>query len=179
MKVIGKIIDVIFNLVEWICAILFAVLVALTFIQVCARFFHTSATWTEEIVNFSMIWVAMLGACILMRLKGHMAIDNLSNALHGIAKAVFNLISVGFQVLFLISMVIGYIDYFPKVSAQRSPALQLNMGIIYSIFLIAPVIMLLGLVDYWVVKKGQTAGYSEEDELLKQVQAENAADEEG
>ena len=36
--------------------------------------------------------------------------------------------------------------------------------------------MLLGLADYWLIHRGKTAALSEEDELLRQVQAENQAD---
>lgn len=177
MKTIGKIIDILFKIVEVVLALLFAVMVVLVFIQVLARFiFNSSTTWTEEIVNYSMIWVSMLGACVLMRVKGHMAIDNISNALKGIAKLLFNIVSVGFQVLFLVSTIIGFFRFLPTASIQVSPVLKLNMGLVDSIFLIAPILMLIGLFDYWAIKKGQQAGYSEEDELLKQVKAEAAAE---
>ena len=177
MKTIGKIIDIIFKIVEWIIAILFAVMVVLVFIQVTTRFLlNSSTTWTEEIVNYSMMWIAMLAACVLMRVKGHMAIDNVANALKGPAKLIFNIISVGIQVFFLVSMILGFFDFLPTASVQVSPVLQLNMGMVDTIFLIAPILMLIGLFDYWIVKKGQQAGYSEEDELLKQVQEEAAAE---
>lgn len=177
MKTIEKIIDILFVIVDIALALLFAVMVLLVFIQVLARFiFNSSTTWTEEIVNYSMIWISMLGACVLMRAKGHMAIDNIANALKGIPKLVFTVVSVGFQVFFLISMIIGFFRFAPTASLQVSPVLHLNMGLIDSIFLISAVLMLIGLFDYWVVKKGQQAGYSEEDELLKQVKAEAALD---
>lgn len=49
---------------------------------------------------------------------------------------------------------------------------------IYSIFLISGVLMLLGLIDYWIIHRGKIAAYSEEDELLKKVQEESTVDKE-
>lgn len=172
MKVIEKTIDFIFKTIEILIAVLFGVMVVLVFMQVLARVLNASLTWSEEIVNYSMIWIAMLGGCVLMRSRGHMAIDNVINALKGPAKVIIEVISVSLQVVFLVLLIIGFFQFYPTAAVQSSPVLQLNMGLIYMIFPASGILMLLGLIDYWIVNKGSLKAYSEEDVLLKQVQEE-------
>ena len=159
MKAVEKIIDVIFKAVEWVIAFLVGLMTALVFLQIVNRaILNVSLTWSEEIVNYSMIWIAMLGACVLVRNNGHMAIDNFIKALKGPLRKVV--------------MLLGIIEFFPVAAKQFSPVLRLDMAAIYSIFFISGILMLLALVDYWVIHRGKIAAYSEEDELLKKVQEE-------
>lgn len=67
MKAVAKIIDMIFKAVEWVITALVALMSALVLLQVINRaILNTSLTWSEEIVNYSMIWIAMLGSCLLV-----------------------------------------------------------------------------------------------------------------
>lgn len=173
MKAIEKIIDVIFKAVEWVIAFLVGLMTALVFLQIVNRaILNVSLTWSEEIVNYSMIWIAMLGACVLVRNNGHMAIDNFIKALKGPLRKVIMTVSVLLQVAFVIVMLLGIIEFFPAAAKQFSPVLRLDMAAIYSVFFISGILMLLALVDYWVIHGGKIAAYSEEDELLKKVQEE-------
>ena len=173
MKAVEKIIDVIFKAVEWVIAFLVGLMTALVFLQIVNRaILNVSLTWSEEIVNYSMIWIAMLGACVLVRNNGHMAIDNFIKALKGPLRKVIMAVSVLLQVAFVIVMLLGIIELFPVAAKQFSPVLRLDMAAIYSIFFISGILMLLALVDYWVIHRGKIAAYSEEDELLKKVQEE-------
>ena len=173
MKAVEKIIDVIFKAVEWVIAFLVGLMTALVFLQIVNRtILNVSLTWSEEIVNYSMIWIAMLGACVLVRNIGHMAIDNFIKALKGPLRKVIMAVSVLLQVAFVIVMLLGIIEFFPVAAKQFSPVLRLDMAAIYSIFFISGILMLLALVVYWVIHRGKIAAYSEEDELLKKVQEE-------
>ena len=171
MKSIGKIIDLIFAVVKYFIAMLFGWLVILVFLQVFNRFLLNSAlAWSEEIANYTMMWIALLGASMLMRNRGHMAVNNLLDASKGTVKTVMTAISVVLQAIFLCSWIYGCVVFLPTVKGMRSPATRLPMEIV----------MLVGLFDYWVVKKGCEAAYSEEDEMLKKIQEEqmNAGKEE-
>ena len=173
MKAVEKIIDVIFKAVEWVIAFLAGLMTALVFLQIVNRaILNVSLTWSEEIVNYSMIWIAMLGACVLVRNNGHMAIDNFIKALKGPLRKVIMAVSVLLQVAFVIVMLLGIIEFFPVAAKQFSPVLRLDMAAIYSICFISGILMLLTLVDNWVIHRGKIAAYSEEDELLKKVQEE-------
>lgn len=129
MKAVEKIIDVIFKAVEWVIAFLVGLMTALVFLQIVNRaILNVSLTWSEEIVNYSMIWIAMLGACVLVRNNGHMAIDNFIKALKGPLRKVIMAVSVLLQVAFVIVMLLGIIEFFPVAAKQFSPVLRLDMG---------------------------------------------------
>ena len=67
MKSIGKIIDLIFAVVKYFIAMLFGWLVILVFLQVFNRFLLNSAlAWSEETANYTMMWIALLGASMLI-----------------------------------------------------------------------------------------------------------------
>lgn len=88
MKAVAKIIDMIFKAVEWVITALVALMSALVLLQIINRaILNTSLTWSEEIVNYSMIWIAMLGSCLLVRNNGHMAVDNFLKMLRGVPKS--------------------------------------------------------------------------------------------
>lgn len=181
MKSIGKIIDLIFAVVKYFIAMLFGWLVILVFLQVFNRFLLNSAlAWSEEIANYTMMWIALLGASMLMRNRGHMAVNNLLDASKGTVKTMMTAISVVLQAIFLCSWIYGCVVFLPTVKGMRSPATRLPMEIVDSVFLISGILMLIGLFDYWVVKKGCEAAYSEEDEMLRKIQEEqmNAGKEE-
>lgn len=92
---------------------------ALVFLQIVNRaILNVSLTWSEEIVNYSMIWIAMLGACVLVRNNGHMAIDNFIKALKGPLRKVIMAVSVLLQVAFVIVMLLGIIEFFPVAAKQ-------------------------------------------------------------
>ena len=175
LKLIEKGIDILFLIVKYMIAVLFTVLVVLVFFQVFNRFIvRKSLTWSTELANFVMMWIALLGSAVLMRNKGHMAINNILDALHGAVKKAITVISVTVQFLFLIGWVYGCMVYLPTLAAQKSPVLQLNMAMVNSVFLITGVLMLVAMIDYWIIKCGREAAYSEEDELIKRMMEENS-----
>lgn len=173
VKIIGKAIDGIFSLVKYAIVLLFLALVALVFLQVFNRFvLRDSLTWSTELANYAMMWITLLGSAVLMRAKGHMAINNVLDALHGVPRVVVCTISVLLQCLFLAAWIYGCVVFLPTVSAQYSPVLRLNMAMVNSVFIIAGILMLLAMFDYWVVKQGQATVYSEEDELIQRMKEE-------
>ena len=123
MKSIGKIIDLIFAVVKYFIAMLFGWLVILVFLQVFNRFLLNSAlAWSEEIANYTMMWIALLGASMLMRNRGHMAVNNLLDASKGTVKTMMTAISVVLQAIFLCSWIYGCVVFLPTVKGMRSPA---------------------------------------------------------
>jgi len=177
VKIIEKIIDIIFIAVKYAIVVLFSILVVLVFVQVFNRFvLNVSVTWSTEIANYSMMWITLLGAAALLRNKGHMAISNVLDALHGIPQKVVTGISVLFQCLFIIGWIYGCIVFLPTVVGQYSPALHLNMVVVDSVFLLTGILMLLSIFDYWIVKGEHVTIYSEEDKLIQQAKEDNQAD---
>jgi len=122
---------------------LFAVLTVAVFAQVVARYaFNQPPTWTEELARFCQVWIVLLASSICVRKGSHLAVDYLGPALRpGVRRAVAvftgSLIAVYSAVVVIWGvrlMMIGWV--------QTSPAMQLNMGLVYLVFPIAGGLML-------------------------------------
>lgn len=92
---INKCSDYLNKLVVSVGCVIFFVLVVATIIQVLCRYFlKVSVPWTEELARFAFIWATMLGASVLVKTKGHPAVDVLTGKLKGVAKAYRNCLFV-------------------------------------------------------------------------------------
>ena len=114
------------------------------FAQVVARYvFNQPPTWTEELARFCQVWIILLASSICLRKGSHLAVDYLGPALApGVRKAVAlftGLLIALYSAVVVIwgvrLMMIGFV--------QTSPAMQLNMGLVYLVFPIAGGLMLL------------------------------------
>ena len=119
---INKCSDYLNKLVVSVGCVIFFVLVVATIIQVLCRYFlKVSVPWTEELARFAFIWATMLGASVLVKTKGHPAVDVLTGVYFG-----FQLVS--------------------KTLLQFSPALRVPYGYIYLSFPVGCAIMLVHLL---------------------------------
>lgn len=103
--------------------------------QVAARYiFQVSASFTEEVARFLLIWVAMLGAGYATGKKLHLAIDLLPRRLTGkAADNVNRLIHVSVLLFALVVMVIGgfWLVGIILDSNQTSAVLKMPLGYVY------------------------------------------------
>ena len=68
--------------VDYIAAILLAVMTVLVFLQVLFRYWlQLPLDWGEEVSRYLFIWSAMLGAAIAAKRRAHFGIDFLVTAL--------------------------------------------------------------------------------------------------
>ena len=130
--------------VEVIIVALFAVLTSAVFVQVIARYvFNQPPAWTEELARFCQVWIILLSCSICLRKGSHLAVDYLGPLLApGIRKAVA--VFTGCLVaIYSAVVVIWGVRLLMIGLVQTSPAMQLNMGLIYLVFPVAGGLMLL------------------------------------
>ncbi len=122
--------DKILNVVVVVCVI---TMVAVIFLQVIFRFvLNNPLSWTEELARYLFVWITFLGAAICAREKGHIGMDFLVSKLpDNYAKIVEKL---GLLLIIAVSVIIMVtsIEIVKMNFGQRSPALKLNMGFVYS-----------------------------------------------
>lgn len=71
-----KVLDVFILIVEKICAVLMAIMTAVTFAQAFARYvLNHSIYWAEESAIFCMIFITFFGALIALKRENHTRID--------------------------------------------------------------------------------------------------------
>lgn len=116
-------------------SLLMGVMVGNVLWQVASRYLvGEPSVFTDELANFLLIWVGLLGAAYASGKKMHLAIDILPNRLTGKRKQRLSWLISFFVILFaLLVMVIGGIRlvYLTLVLQQLSPSLQIPLGYIY------------------------------------------------
>ena len=130
--------------VEITIVTLFAVLTIAVFGQVVARYvFNQPPAWTEELARFCQVWIILLASSICLRKGSHLAVDYLGPALApGVRRAVAAF--TGSLIVIYSAVVVIWGARLVMIGlAQTSPAMQLNMGLVYLVFPIAGGLMVL------------------------------------
>ena len=130
--------------VEITIVILFAVLTTAVFAQVVARYvFNQPPAWTEELARFCQVWIILLASSICLRKGSHLAVDYLGPSLTRGARRAVALFTGCLVAIYSAVVVIWGARLLMVGLVQTSPAMQLNMGLVYLVFPIAGGLMLL------------------------------------
>lgn len=130
--------------VEITIVALFAVLTTAVFAQVVARYvFNQPPAWTEELARFCQVWIILLASSICLRKGSHLAVDYLGPVLTAEVRKMVGWFIGSLIVIYSAVVVIWGIRMVMIGSVQTSPAMQLNMGLVYLVFPIAGGLMVL------------------------------------
>lgn len=121
--------------IENVIVSLFVVMVSAVFLQVVARYaFNSPPSWTEELARYCQVWIIILASSICIRKGSHLAVDYLSHKFPPLLNHVIHvLISVLMAVYVVVVTVFGW-HLMIVGHHQVSPAMQINMSLIYVIF---------------------------------------------
>ncbi|MEN8192662.1 MAG: TRAP transporter small permease [Bacteroidota bacterium] len=137
---------------KWILIILLAVMVIDVSWQVFSRYvLQQSSSITEELATFLLIWVGLLGSAYAYREKAHLGIDLISNKLSSKGKSYseITILAVVILVSFFVFVFGGLrLVYITFTLNQLSPAMQINMGLIYSVTPITGILIILYSLDF-------------------------------
>ena len=114
------------------------------FAQVVARYvFNQPPAWTEELARFCQVWIVLLTSSICLRKGSHLAVDYVGPALAPAARKVVGVIMGCLIATYSAVVVIWGVRLLMTGLMQTSPAMQLNMGLVYLVFPVAGGLMLL------------------------------------
>lgn len=141
---------------RWCEALMFALLILMVLVataQVVFRFFFTALSWSEELSNFLLVFVSLIGSAVAFKRGSHLSItflaDRLPPALKKAVASVVALLGIGF---FAVVAYYGA-QLMLSESAQLTPAMQISMSWIYLMYpalgTVTVVHLLDGLVDIW------------------------------
>ena len=118
---------------ELLLTIFSSVMVAVIFIQVVMRQLNSSLSWSEELARFCFIWLIYLGISYGVKKQRHIKVDVVLVMLNNKWKVILNIISNVLFVVFAIFVIYYGYDIASKLLAfgQKSPALQIPMGLVY------------------------------------------------
>ena len=130
--------------VEVLVVLLFSVLTIAVFTQVVARYvFNSPPAWTEELARFCQVWIILLTTSICIRKGSHLAVDYLGPSLTPrlrTAPAVFSGILI---VAYSAVVTVWGVQLMAVGSMQVSPAMQINMALVYAVFPLAGLLMVI------------------------------------
>ena len=117
---------------RWFLMLILAAMSVIIFANVGLRYLTSqSIEWAEEVARHLMIWLTFIGCGPVLRYGGHIAIDNLQDALprrvSQVLRVLIALLITGFCVF---SIWFG-LEYMERTQYQITPATQISFAWIY------------------------------------------------
>jgi TRAP-type C4-dicarboxylate transport system permease small subunit len=120
------------------------VLTCAVFAQVVARYvFNQPPAWTEELARFCQVWIVLLASSICIRKGSHLAVDYLGSAVGARARKAIAVITGCLIAGYAMVVAVWGVRFLAIGLDQVSPAMQLNMGLVYLVFPLAGGLMVL------------------------------------
>ena len=134
---------------KWLLILILAAMSVIIFANVGLRYLtNQSIEWAEEVARHLMIWLTFLGAGPVLRYGGHIAIENLQDALPLWAARALRLIIALCLLGLFASFVYFGLEYMDRTQYQRTPATQISFAFIYAAL---PVGMALCLIHWLLI----------------------------
>ncbi len=121
------------NFIYWLSITIMSFMLILTFTNVTGRYlFKKSIFFSEELARFLFVWVVFLGAAIIIKDRGHVAVTLLTDKLRGRKSGVVLEIIIGIcGYIFLVIVFMGGIKLAGTMNIYSSAALGIPMGYVY------------------------------------------------
>lgn len=107
----GKILDKLFLVVDYLMGIMFAFMVILVLFNVILRyFFNSGITWSEEMARYLFVWIIYIGAIGAMRDNMHLNVDVFFNKLSPKLKKFIYILGQIFIITIMCMLFKGSVD---------------------------------------------------------------------
>jgi TRAP-type C4-dicarboxylate transport system permease small subunit len=107
-----------------------------------------SIEWAEEVARHLMIWLTFIGCGPVLRYGGHIAIENLQDALPGRVSQALRLLIAILMTGFCVFCIVTGLDYMDRTQYQITPATQISMAWIYAAL---PIGMTMTLIHWLLI----------------------------
>lgn len=132
---------------RWILIFLLAAMSVIVFTNVVMRYVtDASIPWSEEVSRHMMIWLTFVGGGLVLRSGGHIAIDNLQDALPATSARVVRSIVLVLMIAFFALLVYFGSIYVGRTMVQTTAATEIPFGYIYMAMPIGCALMLVHLL---------------------------------
>ena len=136
------------RIIHGLSAILMGVMLTLVLVQVFFRYVLSSPLLgSEELARYSMVWLVMLGATVLLRTDGNVSVTYFAERFpESIQKVIRIVVQLLIGVFYIILTVYGY-EVAKDAMSQISPATGIPVGYIAGSFPISGVIGILYIIE--------------------------------
>jgi TRAP-type C4-dicarboxylate transport system permease small subunit len=133
---------------RWVLILLLAAMSVIIFTNVTLRYTTSqSIEWAEEVSRHMMIWLTFLGAGPVLRYGGHIAVENLQDALpRPVAIALRAIVALLLFALFGFLVWYGWL-YMQRTRFQLTAATQVPFSWIYAAMVVGGVL----LIVHWLL----------------------------
>lgn len=138
---------------EYLCAGLLMVIVAVVFTNVVGRYFlHAPLRWSDEVAQFLFLWLAYLGALAALMGGRHYSFPNLIDLLPVQARLAAKTVSDLLVLAMLAILVWGGVQLVNLLGYQRSPAIDLPIYYVYAALPLVSFLMALVVVSQIIAR---------------------------
>lgn len=132
---------------RWVLIVLLAAMSVIIFTNVTLRYTTSqSLEWAEEVSRHMMIWLTFLGAGPVLRYGGHIAVENLQDALpRPLAIGVRAVVAALLFALFGFMVWYGWL-YMQRTRFQLTAATQIPFSYIYAAMVVGGVLLIVHLL---------------------------------
>ena len=139
------------QLIVWTTGIVVVLLMATMVVSVVLGVFYRyvlsdSLSWPEEFARFAMIWVTMLGAGLVLRYGGHIAVTFLVDAVPGRVQSVVVWVGRLLVAVFLLLLTVKGNEFLGIATRQTAPATGVSMIVPYLALPVGGLLMLYHLM---------------------------------
>lgn len=128
---------------RWVLILILAAMSLIIFTNVVMRYATSnSLEWAEEVARHMMIWLTFLGAGPVLRYGGHIAVENLQDALPRAGGIALRVIVALLLFAFFGFMVWYGLLYMERTQFQMTAVTQLPFAYIYSAMAIGGVLLI-------------------------------------
>lgn len=137
---------------RWMLIALLAAMSVIIFANVVLRYVtHDSLEWAEEVARYLMIWLTFLGAGPVLRYGGHIAVENLQDALPARLAVALRCVVAALLFAFFGFMVwYGWL-YMQRTMFQMTPVTQIPFAYVYSAMMFGGMLL---IVHFLLVVRG-------------------------
>ena len=129
---------------RWALIVLLAAMAVIIFTNVTLRYTtNQSIEWAEEVSRHMMIWLTFLGAGPVLRYGGHIAVENLQDALPDPLAIALRVVVAALMFAFFGFMVWYGFLYLQRTQYQLTAATQISFAWIYASMLVGGVLLAL------------------------------------
>jgi TRAP-type C4-dicarboxylate transport system permease small subunit len=131
---------------RWLLIGMLAAMACMVFTNVVLRYAtNESLVWVEEISRYLMIWITFLGAGLVLRFGGHIAIEDLHDKLPGIGGRILRTAIVVLMMAFFAAMAWNGVAYLEAMQYQTTPVTGVSFAWVYSALPIGFVLLMVHL----------------------------------
>lgn len=117
---------------KWVLILLLAAMSIIVFANVTLRYTtNFSIIWAEEVARYMMIWMTFLGAGLVLRAGGHVAITSLTELLGDRLRMALRVLVALILVAFFVAMIWYGYDYMTRMGRQLTPATRIRFWYVY------------------------------------------------